>query len=170
MDIDEAKKLKETFSYASPKNTSKTEETIKKDKYGHEISINQQEISKIVYSRLKEILQIAKIEINNLTKKEISYIILTGGVTESVDFQLVVDEIFEDTVTLKDINYLGARNNKFSSVIGLIKWYNDMEKLIEKDYSIFSIDEQEELSGINKQELNTNNSVLSKFFGYFLDD
>ncbi len=165
-----SKYLKEEFAYAIPKYASKDDEIVERDRNGHDVKIDQEEISKIVYSRLKEILSKAKLEINNLTKKEISYIIITGGISELTDFKFLVEEMFDKTQVFMDINYLGARNNKFSSVIGLIKWYNDIEKLLERDYSIFSIDEQEEFSGLNKQELETNNSVLGKFFSYFLDN
>ena len=40
------------------------------------ITINQEEISEVVESRLQEILNLSKKEINHLTKKEISYIII----------------------------------------------------------------------------------------------
>ena len=165
-----AKKIKEEFAYATPKYALEDDEIIAKDKDGKEIFINQKELSKIVYSRLKEILEKAKLEIKNLTKKEISYIIITGGVSETTDFKYLIDEMFKNITIYTDMNYLGARNNKFSSVIGLIKWYNEIELLKERDYSIFTIDEQEELSGMSKEDLEADNSVLSKFFSYFLDN
>ena len=39
-------------------------------------------------------MDLAKKQINLLTKMEISYIIITGGTTEVNDFNLVVDEVF----------------------------------------------------------------------------
>ena len=38
------------------------------------------------------------------------------------------------------------------------------------DFSIFSIDEQEELSGIHKKVNISDDSLLGKLFGYFFDN
>ena len=43
-----------------------------------------------------------------------------------------------------------------------------MELLKDKDYSIFTIEEQEEFSGMQKQGV-SDNSVIGKFFDYFMD-
>lgn len=168
VDLDVANKLKKEFAYASPKYSSASDEITVKNRDGKDILINQQEISQVVYSRVKEILSTAKKEMNHLTKKEISYIIITGGVSEMTDFKLVLDETIDNNAKIGIINDLGVRNNKFSSVIGLIKWYNDIELLKDKDYSIFTLEEQEEFSGIQKQGI-SDNSVIGKFFDYFLD-
>ena len=168
VDLDTASKLKKEFALSSPKYATEQNEMTIKNKDGRDTLINELEISKVVYSRVKEILTTAKKEINHLTKKEISYIIVTGGVSELTDFKLVLDETIENDAQIGAICDLGVRNNKFSSVIGLIKWYNYIELLKDKDYSIFSIEEQEEFSGVHKQSDN-NNSVIGKFFDYFLD-
>ena len=168
VDLDTACKLKNEFALSSPKYASVNDEITIKNKDGRDTIINEEEISKVVYSRIKEILTTARKEINHLTKKENSYIIVTGGVSEMTDFKLVLDETIENNAIIGTICDLGVRNNKFSSVIGLIKWYNYMELLRDKDYSIFSIEEQEEFSGMQKQSQN-NNSVIGKFFDYFLD-
>lgn len=167
VNLEIANKLKREFALSSPQYASPNDEITVKNRDGRDTVINAKEISKVVYSRLKEILTAAKKEINHLTKKEISYIIVTGGVSEMTDFKLVLDEIIENNSIIGTINDLGVRNNKFSSVIGLIKWYNYMELLKNKDYSIFTIEEQEEFSGMQKQ--GDNNSVIGKFFDYFLD-
>ena len=168
INLDEAKKIKEEFALASPKYASINDEIKIKNKDDKEIVITENEVSKIVYSRIKEILENAKKEINHLTKKEISYIILTGGVSEMTDFKLVLDETLDKNATIGTICDLGARNNKFSSVIGVIKWYNYIQLLKGKDYSIFTIEEQEEFSGVHKQGV-SDDSVIGKFFNYFLD-
>lgn len=167
--LEQAKKLKEEFAYASPKFTSSSDQITVKNKDNKEIKINHQEISKIVYSRIKEILENIKKELKYLTKKEISYIIVCGATSELIDFKLVLENIFKEDASIGKIKYLGVRNNKFSSAIGLIKWYNYIQLLKDKDYSIFSIEEQEDLSGVENGELN-NNSVINKFFSYFLDN
>ena len=62
---------------------------------------------------------------------------------------------------------IGVRNNKYSSCLGLLKYYAYNAKLKDKDYSIFSIDEQQELSGVNLA--NQNDSVIGKLFGYIFN-
>ena len=167
VDLDTANKLKREFALSSPKYASAENEITVKNKDNKDTIINEQELSKVVYSRIKEILITAKKEINHLTKKEISYIIITGGVSEMTDFKLVLDETIENSAKIGVVSDLGVRNNKFSSVIGLIKWYNYMELLKDKDYSIFSLDEQQEFSGISNKV--DNDSVINKFFSYFID-
>ena len=166
----EARYLKENLSLAHKRLAVPNESVIVTDKNGDNIKINQYEISEVVMSRLEEMLNLAKKQINLLTKKEISYIIFTGGVTESVDFNLLLEEIFGDNIILGHVDELGARDNKFSSSVGLIKYYNSRLKLRNKEFSIFSIEEQEELSGLTKKVNISENSILGKLFGYFFDN
>ena len=170
IDTELSKNLKENFALANTKLASKNdcEEVINKE--GNKLLISQYDISKGVESRIDEILNIAKKQINVLTKKEISYIILTGGVTEMKDFNLSLEQVFGKNVTLGNINVLGVRNNKYSSAIGLIKWFDYNQKLKDRDYSILSIEEQEKFSKIDEQESITDNGVIGKVFGYFFDN
>jgi cell division ATPase FtsA len=136
------------------------------DKSSFKVNINQSEISEVVMSRLDEILNLSKKEINHLTKKEISYIIFTGGLTESRDFKLILEEIYGRNAIVGTIKEIGARNNKYSSCIGLIKYYAYNSNLKNKDFSIFSIDEQQYLSGVNSDE---QDGTLGKLFGYLFN-
>ena len=54
--------------------------------------------------------------------------------------------------------------------MGLIKYYDSRLKLRNRDFSIFSIEEQEELSGIHKKVNISEDSLLGKLFGYFFDN
>lgn len=170
LDKDKAKELKEKFALANPKLASLSEVIKITNKEQEEVTINQIELSEIVASRLNEILNMVKKQINILTKKEISYIIFTGGITEMPDFNLTLESIYGKKVTLGKINELGVRNNKFSSAVGLIKWYNSNQVLKNRDYSILSIEEQEEFSGIDVIDKITDNSIIGKVFGYFFDN
>ena len=133
------------------------------------IKINQKELSQIIESRIEEILTMVKKELNYLTKRDLEYIIVTGGVTETKNFNVVLENVFGASAKIGAMNEIGARNNKYSSAIGLIKWYNDKERLKGKDYSIFSIDDQSKLSGGEKEVLSSEDSVISKVFDYFFD-
>ena len=133
------------------------------------IKINQYEVSEIVMERIKEIFNLVKKQINLLTKKEISYIIITGGLTEATDFELLVEESFGSIARVADTNEIGARNNIYSSAIGLIKFYYRKLRLRNKEFSIFTLDEQEEFSGLENKKGISENSLLGKVFGIFFD-
>ena len=157
------KKIKETFAYAYETNSSNSETINVLDKHEHNVIINNEEITQVVKSRLDEILNLCNKEINFLTKKEISYIIFTGGLGECKDFKLLLNEIFGAKASLGKIKEIGARNNKYSSCIGLIKYYANNAQLKNKDFSIFSLEEQQELSGASLNSQNEN--VMGKLFG-----
>ena len=133
------------------------------------VRINQYEVSEIVMERIKEIFNLVKKQINLLTKKEISYIIITGGLTEAADFELLVDEVFGTIARVANINEIGARNNIYCSAVGLIKFYYRKLKLRNKEYSIFSLEEQEEFSGLAQKKGLSDSSILGKIFGIFFD-
>lgn len=160
-----ASELKEKFALASKRNasTSWSEDVV--NNKGENIKISQYEISEIIYSRIREILQLAKKQINILTKLEISYIIFTGGATELNDFELVVNEIYGQEVNTYNVKEVGCRNNKYSTAIGLIKYYHDKLSFRSKLAYTVSKEKQEELINIKK----SNNTILGKIYGYFFN-
>ena len=161
--------IKETIALADKNIAQANEAVIVEDKNGDKIKINQYSASEIVMSRLEEILNLAKKQINLLTKKQISYIIITGGVTETTEFKDIVSYIFKDA-TVGNVLEIGARCNKYATSVGLIKYYDSRLRLRNRDFSIFSIEEQENLSGIHKKVNINDNSILGKLFGYFFDN
>lgn len=166
--LEESKKLKETFANANkPKaSTSETIEVLNKDK--KLIKINQYEISDAVYSRIREILESAKKTINLLTKKEISYIIITGGTTEVEGFSKVFNEVFTKDYEATSLNVMGVRNNKYSSVVGAIRMYAD--KLNFRERIASTITEEDEKAIMNNKKKINENSILGKIYGYFFDN
>ena len=125
------------------------------------------------YEKLLEenkILKSTKNEINYLTKKEISYIIITGGLTEIKDFNILAESVFGKNVTIGSVNTIGARDNKYSTAIGMIKNFNDKLNSKDKDYSIFNEDEIEILCSSDKRISVASDSILGKVFGYFFDN
>lgn len=161
--------IKENIALADKNMAQASESVIVEDKNGDKIKINQYSASEIVMSRLEEILNLAKKQINLLTKKQISYIIITGGVTETTEFKDIVIYIFKDA-TVGNVLEIGARCNKYATSVGLIKYYDSRLRLRNRDFSIFSIEEQENLSGIHKKVNINDNSILGKLFGYFFDN
>ena len=161
--------IKEVIALADKMQAQANESVIVEDKNGDKIKINQYSASEIVMSRLEEILNLAKKQINLLTKKQISYIIVTGGVTETTEFKNILDYIFKDA-TVGEVKEIGARHNKYATAVGLIKYYDSRLRLRNRDFSIFSLEEQENLSGIHKKVNISEDSILGKLFGYFFDN
>ena len=161
--------LKESIALADKTNAQPNESVILDNRNGEKIKINQFDASEIVMGRLEELLNLTKKQINLLTKKEISYIIVTGGVTEIADFKNVMNYVFDDAL-VGTVGEIGARHNKYVTGVGLIKYYDSRLRLRNRDFSIFSINEQEELSGIHKKVNISDDSLLGKLFGYFFDN
>ena len=166
----DSKKLKERLALASTKFANPKEKTELINKLGEKVVVNQYELSEYVSSRLEEILKKAKNKINYLTKREISYIIITGGLTEINDFSQIAEEIFGKNVTFGNVNIIGARDNKYSTSIGLIKNFNNKLDRKEKEFSIFDNEEIEVLSSSNKGINVASDSIIGKVFGYFFDN
>lgn len=163
-----AKKLKETFALAHTDNASTTEIEEVLDKSGVKVKINQYEITEIIYNKLKSIFEISKKQINLLTKKENSYIIITGGTTEIKDIFKNIEESFGKIGILGDINELGVRNNKYSSALGIIKYY--YRKLSFRKKIASTISEEEQQIIFNNKKKNKDNTLLGKVFSYFFDN
>ncbi len=163
-----AKKLKETFALAHTDNASTTEleEVINKD--GEKVKINQYEITEIIYNKLKSMLEISKKQINLLTKKQNSYIIVTGGTTELKDICKNIEESFGRIGILGNISELGVRNNKYSSALGIIKYY--YRKLSFRKKNASTVNEEEQQIIFNNRKKNKENTLLGKVFSYFFDN
>src|SRR5574344_1107700 len=166
----DAKHLKENLALASSRMADPKETVHLLNRNNENIAINQYEITEVVSSRINEILKLKKKTINHLTKKEISYIIITGGLTELKDFSVELNSIYGDNVQMGNINNVGARNNKYSVTIGMINYFNEKLKLRNKDYSTVSEADIEELMNKDSKLGVANDSILGKVFGYFFDN
>lgn len=162
--------LKEKLALAHKRLAQPNEYEEVTNKLGEKVKINQYEITEIVMSRLEEMLNLVKKEINYLTKKEISYIIFSGGLTEIQDFQLLLDETFNKNTSIGRMNELGVRNNKYSSAAGMIKYFNSKLELRDKEFTMFNKDELQDLVSSGRRVNISSNSFLGKIFGYFFDN
>ena len=156
-----SQKLKENFAVAHKKfaRVNEVKEVITSNK--DIVNITQYDISQVVMSRLTEILKLAKKQTYLLTNREISYIIITGGVSE------LLDEIFGNIAKIGNIDTIGIRNNKYSTVSGLIKCFNSKLELRDKEYSMVELDDSDDTNRKRKLE---DSGVLNKVFGYFFDN
>lgn len=164
----QAKKIKETFAlgYKDFASTQDLYEIVNKSDI--KTKINQYEVSEIVSSTLKDILENSKKDLNHLTKKEISYIIVTGGISNIPGFDVLCKEVLGNKVVISNIKTIGIRNNCYSSCIGMIKYFINKLNIRGKDYTMFTEDKQIELVETRKNSnLNNSNSIFSKLFGLF---
>ena len=167
--LSSAKEVYKKLGLSSSKNASNLEKMELKDNNGDKLIINQVNLSEIIESRVNEILSMAKKQINILTKRQISYIICTGGIANIGDFDLNVLEIFGKNARVGYINTIGIRDTRYASTLGLIKWYDYNAKLKNYDYSILSLEEQEEFSREESEAKASSNSIIGKVFDYFFE-
>ena len=170
LNLRDSRKLKENFAVAH-KRFSKVNETFEIiNNEGEKLKINQYEISEICMERLMEIIKIAKNELKDLTNKEISYIIITGGTSEFSGFNTLLNEFISKTLTVANMNIIGVRKNRFSSSVGMIKYFNEKLELRDRNYSMLDNEKQEELISIKKKNNFSNGSIIGKVFGHFFDN
>lgn len=128
--------IKENFAYSSSKYANPLE-NLEYDTENGKLVINQEGISQIAEARVEEILKNVKKAINDLTNREISYIIITGGITNSLGFDYLMGEVFKDNACVINMNLVGVRDNIYASCVGMIKYYYDKLKLREIEYTMY---------------------------------
>lgn len=165
----DARNLKENLGLACTDMADNQEKSAITDRMGEDILINQKDLSEIIESRLVELLELSKKQMNLLTRKNVDIILVTGGTSELRDFNILLDKVFTKQHILGKIDTVGVRNNKYSTGLGIIKYYNGRLKLKNKEYCVFNPDELEILSGVHKKVNINENSILGKLFGYFFD-
>lgn len=170
VDIPTAKKLKLKFALAHKKNASVNDVIEVKSAYDSNLKINQFEITEVVMSRLEEILNEAKKEINLLTSRKIDYIIITGGASNMPGFEYIVRDVFGESANIGNVKLLGIRDNMYSSCIGNIVYFISKLKLKEQDYSMINDDEVHQMTSVNLKKLSTSDSVLGKLFSFFFSE
>lgn len=166
---EESRRLKEKFVVATSRyaDVNEFEEAILKD--GKKKVFNQLQLSKVVEARCAEMLKLSKNELKNLTKREISYIIVTGGISELAGFQYLVEDIFGIKARVCNIATMGIRHNKYSSVLGIIKYFDDKMALREKHINMLNEEEINNLITI-KNEKGNNDNIINKVFGRFFEN
>ena len=163
----DAREIKEKFASSHKRFIALNDVYEVKNTAGEVIKLNQIEVTEIVMDRLAELLRLAQKQILLLTKQNISYIVITGGLTEIRAFKNLVYEILGKDVIIYTEDTLGARNNKYTTSIGMIKYFIDKMEVRGKEYSM--IDEQDEELLINPNNKNTKGKAgITKIFGNFI--
>lgn len=167
----QASAIKENFAVSNTRYSNINDKIEIINKLDETIILNQLEVSEIIEARVTDLLKEAKKTINILTNREISYIIITGGISELAGFEYVVENIFDRRTSTLNIRTIGIRNNMYSSAFGIIKYFHNKLDLRGLSYSM--VDEEESESLISTKEKlanNFNDSIISKVFSYFSGD
>ena len=157
--------LKENFANASYSYADKNDVMEVVNVSGDKIDINQLEISQIVEARIKEMLKNVKNEINNLTNRKISYIIITGGITNIAGFAYLLDNELDYEKIICNMTTLGIRSNTYSTSFGLIKYFDEKMKFRDIDWTMFSEDTKTELTA-KKNKVGNQEHLIQKFEAY----
>ena len=165
----ETEYLKEKLALAVINNADEKETITLTNKNGEEITVNQYELSKIVSEKMDNLLKIIKKNINLLTKKEISYIIITGGLSEIKDINLLINNVFNKNGKIGKINNLGARDNSYSVALGMLKYFNSKLLLRNREFSSLTEEEIDAMCTISEKNT-SKNSLIYRVVGYFFDD
>lgn len=160
-----ARSLKENFAISNTRYADASDYIEVVNKNQEKVMIGQLEISELVENKIVELLKLAKKQINILTNREISYIIITGGISELAGFQYVVENVFDRRATTLDIRTMGVRNNMYSSAFGMIKYFYYKLESRGKTYSMFNESQAEDLVSTNRKM--SGDSIIHKVFGYF---
>ena len=163
----DARTIKEKFASSHKRFIALNDVYDVKNTAGEEIRLNQIEVTGIVMDRLSEILDLARRQILLLTKQNISYIVITGGLTEIRAFKNLVYEILGKDVIIYTEDTIGVRNNKYITSIGMIKYFIDKMEVRGKEYSMISEEEEDLL--INPNNKNKRDKMrVTKIFENFI--
>lgn len=169
VDLQTAKKLKETFALSCHRYADSNDKERIVDVNGKSFEVNQIQVSEIVEARIRELLKLAKNEINRLTKRQISYIIVVGGISELAGFNYIVEEVLGNTASCYNMQEVGARHNKFTSAFGAILYFHRKCCLTEEKRSMFSSDMINTFLSPKKRST-VNETGINKFFHHFFDN
>ncbi len=166
-DEEETLKIIKDFAVANRKYADSDEIYTSTNRNGEKIDINNYKLAELIEYRIVELLKNIKNQINNLTNKEIGYIIITGGITSMLGFNAIVSELYSKNVSVLNTGVIGIRDNKYITCYGAIKYFVDKLNLREKEYTMFSNEKVEEII-VNGKKMG-NSSVLGKIFDRIFD-
>ena len=162
-DDKQSKEIKEKYGVANRKYSDSDENYEITNRLDQKITINQYVLSEIIEFKLLEVLKNIKNEINNLTNREISYIMVTGAIDSMLGFNALIEDAYGRQGQILTINIIGIRDSKYSTSYGAIKYFIEKLNLREKEYTMMTEEKVEEMLKARKR-MGTG-SVLGKIFG-----
>ena len=163
----ESNRIKEEYGIANRKYADGDENYEVTNRIGQKIGINQYILAEMIEYKLVEILKSIKNEINTLTNREISYIMVTGGLGQMLGFNALVEDIYGRKGRVLSTNIIGIRDSKYSTSFGTIKCFISKLDLREKEYTMMADDKVEDLLKSRKKK--GSGSALGKIFGKIFD-
>ena len=160
--------IKENFGMASSKYADKYDILEISNISGDRININQLEVSQVIEARLIEILKNVKNEINSLTNREISYIIITGGITNLSGFPYVMEEEFPMEKVICNMTALGVRSNVYSACYGISEYFDNKMVFRDTEYTMFSDEDIKKIIS-KKKKFSTKDTFINKLESYIRD-
>lgn len=165
--IVDARRIKEKFATCHKRFTNLNEQYELTNNMGETVKLNQLEVTEVIMSRMQEILKLAKKQISLLTKREIQYIVITGGLTEIKSFKNLVYEILGKDVIIYLMDEIGIRDNKYTTSLGMIKYYIEKMSIRGKLNTMISSEDEELLLTPNEKR-KKENAVVSRIFKGFM--
>lgn len=167
INIFDAREIKERFASSHKRFIALNDVYEVKNTADETIKLNQIEVTEIVMDRLAEILELAKKQILLLTKHNISYIVITGGLTEIRAFKNLAYEILGKDVIIYSEDMLGIRDNKYITASGMIKYFINKMQSRGREYTMVDKEDVELL--INPKSKNKKDkTAITKIFGNFI--
>ena len=161
-DVD-SKKIKEEYGVSNRKYADSDENYQIVNRLGQKSTINQYVLAETIEFKLLEMLKNMKNEINSLTNREISYIIVTGAIGSMLGMNALIEDIYGRKGQILNTNIIGIRDSKYSSSYGAIRCFIDKLNLREKEYTMFNDEKIDEIMRARKK-MGTG-SALGKIFG-----
>ena len=162
----DARKIKEKFATCHKRFTNLNEVYELENSIGEMVKLNQLEVTEVVMSSMVEILNYAKKQILLLTKKNVDYIVLTGGLTEIKSFKNLVYEILGKDVIIYVMDEIGIRDNKYTTAMGMIKYFSQKMAVRGKEYSMISLDDERLLLTPDNKKKKEKVAVAKMFKGF----
>ena len=166
INVFDAREIKEKFASSHKRFIALNDVYEVKNTAGEVIKLNQIEVTEIVMDRLAELLRLAQKQILLLTKQNISYIVITGGLTEIRAFKNLVYEILGKDVIIYVMDEIGIRDNKYTTAMGMIKYFSQKMAVRGKEYSMISLDDERLLLTPDNKKKKEKVAVAKMFKGF----
>ena len=160
---DKSKVIKEEYGVANRKYADSDESYKIVNRLEQEIELNQYPLSEVIEAKIVDVLKNVKNDVNSLTNREISYIIVTGASTAMLGFDALVSDVYGNKGQVLSTNIIGIRDVKYSACYGAIKYFVNKLNIREKEYTMFTDEKVDDMLKARKKM--GKGSVLGKIFG-----
>ena len=161
--LEKARDLKENFAISSSRYADMYDKIELETTGGTKYNVTQMDVAKVVEARIEEILKVAKKEIKNLTNRKIGYIIVVGGLSEIAGFNYVLENVFGSSAYTYNSTTIGLRDNSYTSVLGLIKYFDNKLELRDTECNMFDNDDVKKINTVKSKDDIVIKSICNNF-------